>query len=258
MEELVRFLQTVPIRPNNGTNSTVIPRAPTFRPAANIGHVHYYMIVIVWLVAGTIGLWSQLFKQYKCANYLHIICMSIVIIITWMGGFIVLVYFGVHPRIGEPHVILGLVIMGSFILQGIAGIISWSCQRSSRVNPNCVFYANVIHRIFGYIIYILVLIQFLIYLRNDKDEQPLFLATLIICLVSYIGFIVAKFFKKRMQSYAPLTSKREYNIPLVRGSRDLSKLHGNYFIFADKVYDIDKVITNHPGGFDVINNVRGR
>jgi hypothetical protein len=40
--------------------------------------------------------------------------------------------------------------------------------------------------------------------------------------------------------------------------RDLAYLHGDYFIFADKVYDINKLITNHPGGFDVINHARGR
>lgn len=42
------------------------------------------------------------------------------------------------------------------------------------------------------------------------------------------------------------------------GTQELASQKGNYFIFADKVYDIDKVITNHPGGYEFINNIRGR
>lgn len=52
------------------------------------------MMVIVWLAAGNIGLWSQAFKQYKCANYVHLVCMGIVTIITWMSGFLAIIYFG--------------------------------------------------------------------------------------------------------------------------------------------------------------------
>lgn len=61
-----------------------------------------------------------------------------------------------------------------------------------------------------------------------------------------------------MQSYTALSTKGDKNIPLVRSSKDLAKIHEGYFIFADKVYDINNVITNHPGGFDVINRIRGR
>lgn len=44
----------------------------------------------------------------------------------------------------------------------------------------------------------------------------------------------------------------------VRGNQDLAKYHTNFFIFADKIYDINNVISNHPGGYEVINRVRGR
>ena len=29
----------------------------------------------------------------------------------------------------------------------------------------------------------------------------------------------------------------------------ISKYKGDYFIFADKIYDLNRVITNHPGGY---------
>jgi cytochrome b involved in lipid metabolism len=35
----------------------------------------------------------------------------------------------------------------------------------------------------------------------------------------------------------------------------LAKYHGNYFIFADKVYDIENVITSHPGGYELIKSI---
>lgn len=98
----------------------------------------------------------------------------------------------------------------------------------------------------------------MVFLKRDKHEQPLFKGTLIILLCSYIGFIIFKYFKKNMESYAGIPTQDDKNIPLVRSSRDLAFMHGNYFIFSDKVYDINKVISNHPGGFDVISHVRGK
>jgi cytochrome b involved in lipid metabolism len=60
-----------------------------------------------------------------------------------------------------------------------------------------------------------------------------------------------------MQNYTSISDSNEH-LPLIRSSRDLAQSHGNYFIFCDKVYDINRVITSHPGGFDVIDYVRGK
>lgn len=35
-------------------------------------------------------------------------------------------------------------------------------------------------------------------------------------------------------------------------------MNEDYFIFADKVYDIHKVLANHPGGYELIKSIRGR
>jgi hypothetical protein len=98
----------------------------------------------------------------------------------------------------------------------------------------------------------------MIFLSDDKHERTMYLATLIISLVSYVGFIIFKFLKKNMQSYTTLSTNDDKNIPLVKSSRDLAKMHEGYFIFGDKIYDLNKVLTNHPGGFDVIDHIRGR
>lgn len=35
-------------------------------------------------------------------------------------------------------------------------------------------------------------------------------------------------------------------------------MNGDYFIFSDKVYDLHNVMSNHPGGYELIKNIRGR
>lgn len=122
------------------------------------------MMVVVWLAAGTIGLWSQLFKQYKCANYVHIISMSIVIIITWMSGLIAILPYGLNSKIGSFHTGLGIALLIALIIQAIFGLITWMYQKNSKIKPSFVYCANLLHRFFGYLIFIFVLIQLLVVL----------------------------------------------------------------------------------------------
>lgn len=58
------------------------------------GPIHYLMMYLVWLIAANIRLWSQALKQYKWAAYVHYFCMSVVIVITWMSGFLALLAYG--------------------------------------------------------------------------------------------------------------------------------------------------------------------
>lgn len=44
----------------------------------------------------------------------------------------------------------------------------------------------------------------------------------------------------------------------IKSSKDLELFHGDYFIFADYVYRLSPLLTSHPGGFRIINKVRGR
>ncbi len=119
------------------------------------------MMVIVWLVAGNIGLWSQAFKQYKWANFVHMICMSVVTIITWMSGFLAIFVFRLDAEIGAFHIGLGITIMILLILQSVGGAICMLSQKSSKTSPQLVVIINYAHRIFGMILYLLTLIQLL-------------------------------------------------------------------------------------------------
>lgn len=48
------------------------------------------------------------------------------------------------------------------------------------------------------------------------------------------------------------------NLPLVKNNKDLSFFNEDYFIFANKVYDINKVINNHPAGWEIIKAIKTR
>jgi hypothetical protein len=98
MEPLLRLLQAAP------NPATPKASAPAKRPIVDPGHVHFYMIVIVWLALGTLGLWVMLFKQHRWANYAHAIFMGILVILTWMSGFIAYINFGFTNKIGRAHV----------------------------------------------------------------------------------------------------------------------------------------------------------
>lgn len=118
------------------------------------------MMVIVWLVGGNLGLWMQAFKHYQWANYLHFYCMIAVTIITWMSGFLAIIEFGA-AGLNYFHAGFGIAIMIVVLSQSIFGMICWSLQRSARIRPDKVAITNIVHRIIGWILLIMVMIQVL-------------------------------------------------------------------------------------------------
>jgi hypothetical protein len=60
-----------------------------------------------------------------------------------------------------------------------------------------------------------------------------------------------------MQKYN-FIEKHNKNFPIIKNLRELAKYHKNYFIFSDRIYSLDKIITSHPGGFYVIDQIRAR
>jgi hypothetical protein len=48
--------------------------------------LHGLSMTFVWLILAIIGLWSQAFKQYKWANWIHTIVMGGAILISLISG----------------------------------------------------------------------------------------------------------------------------------------------------------------------------
>ena len=121
------------------------------------------MMTIVWLTAAVIGIWSLAFKQYKCSIYVHFFCMGVLTIITWMSGFLAIVSFGVSgTEIGDFHVGLGIAIMCIMVVQCIGGLVSWALQKNSGVKPKTLFMITFAHRMLGWVLVLLGLIQLLV------------------------------------------------------------------------------------------------
>jgi|LakMenEpi03Aug12_release.lakeMendotaPanAssembly.Ray.scaffolds.fasta_scaffold176498_2 hypothetical protein len=74
-------------------NSTDV-NPEVYKLTVDPGSIHYLMMVIVWIVATNIGLWSQAFKQYHWANYVHIFAMGTLTLVTWLSGFLALLAYG--------------------------------------------------------------------------------------------------------------------------------------------------------------------
>jgi hypothetical protein len=188
--------------------------------------------------------------------WVHVLAMTAVIIMTLVSAaFASFVLDSVE--VADFHRSLGGFMAAVALVQGVCGVVVWVMQTSSRVRPDFVHYANTIHHILGYAVMVIVAI---VIMQVTFTLAPvLFWLTLIIGMGGILAFIVYKFcFKSPMQKYNSLPTDRDAPISQVTTSRELAKLHGNYFIFADNVYGLDRVLTSHPGGFEVINRARGR
>lgn len=158
------------------------------------------MMVIGWLAAGNLGLWALAFKQSKWANVVHFYCMGILTLLTWMSALLAITEFGVdgdYGNAGKFHVGLGIAVMVVLALQCMGGMMCQAYQKNSMINADTVSLVNLVHRVFGYIIYILALVQLLAI--THKSGSSLFIVIIVISLVSYIVFFLQKILRKRMQ-----------------------------------------------------------
>lgn len=57
-----------------------------------------------------------------------------------------------------------------------------------------------------------------------------------------------------------IKNTNEFNSQLrsIKSRKDLSIYNNDYYIFANKVYDINSVINNHPGGWEIIKAIKTR
>lgn len=120
------------------------------------------MMLVLWLVFANFGLWAQMFKQYKFAIYLHFVSMMIVTISTFMSGFLAFIYFGIEDHIGYFHIFLGIFILFVVLIQAFIGLITWQLQKSSKIKPFHVHRISSLHKITGWIIFVLINAQILI------------------------------------------------------------------------------------------------
>lgn len=78
-----------------------------------------------------------------------------------------IIEFGVPNDFGDFHTGLGIAVMIVLVLQCVGGMMCWSLQRTSKINPSIIPTINTVHHIFGWIVLILGLIQLLAATREE-------------------------------------------------------------------------------------------
>lgn len=121
--------------------------------------------------------------------------MGIVTVIAWMSGFLALITFGVNHKIGAFHTWLGITILIVTTLQAIGGMVCWWLQKASTVRPITVKILNYLHTIFGWILFILVLIELL---DATRKSDKYFIPIIVISLVSSVFYLIFKFCRRKM------------------------------------------------------------
>lgn len=84
--------------------------------------------------------------------------------------------------------------------------------------------------------------------KNSKIWM--FSITPVVCFMSYVGYFLFNFFRKRIQSLN--IAKLEYKQLKTITVEKLLERYPDYFIFADYVYLLDGLLATHPGGSHLI------
>lgn len=156
-------------------------------------------MLVMWLIFANLGLWAQMFPQHKFAMYLHFVSMMIVTVSTWMSGFLAFIYFGIDDHIGKLHIFLGIFILFVVLIQAIVGIVTWILQKSSKITPLYIHRIGTLHKVCGWLIFILVNAQILI--ATEKYYKKIFYTTLFTSLFSYLPYLILKARKKKIQPH---------------------------------------------------------
>jgi len=152
----------------------------------------------VWLSLAIVGLWSQAFKQYKWANWVHAIAMSAVIVVTLISGAIA-IFTLEEVKVSGFHKKLGGFLLAAVIIQGVSGAITWKLQISSRIRPDIVSYSNTIHHLLGYILLILFAIELI--QISAKKQNKIFFATIIVDVLGILGYLLFRLLRPKMEKH---------------------------------------------------------
>jgi len=88
------------------------------------GEIHGNLMVISWVLLANVGLWAHFFKYNKWAIPLHIFCMSLLTVLSWVSGFMALIEFGLQSMT-KLHVGLGITILILLTLVAAGGLLCY-------------------------------------------------------------------------------------------------------------------------------------
>ena len=217
---------------------------------------HALILTITWFGLENLLLWSTLLKQYKVGIMLHALVGAVIAGLMITGALMEILNEGIGGSF--LHMILGFVLLITMPFILLSGAVCKIQQQFNGIDPKKVYIGNWGHTIMGWVI--IGLSKFALYSsRAEEGETSLMVALLIIDIISHVLFLVVKFLViKKMEGISVDPSLQTQELRLIRSEKDLKIYSQNYFIFADYVYSVDNVLGNHPGGWQIIEGIKGR
>ena len=224
-------------------------------------YFHTYSQTILWGLVANIGIAAMLFRSSTLAYYIHAIAMSFVVLFSTGSVITEIVSFGGGLGSGATfHHIVGNIIFSFMVTILILGFWMKYAQSSSNVKAWVVEYSRYVHAFGG-------LILFIISQGNILSAWWSQNRIVFYCLLAYqiIFLIVRTFYRLNPLHLAsrPKDSQTEdpeviAHLRHIKKTEDLDIYSKNYCVFNDYVYSLNEVYSNHPGGYQIISNVRGR
>lgn len=107
---------------------------------------------------------------------------------------------------------------------------------------------------------LIVASRVVLYVEYVNRNPTLFVTLFFFDIGLHSLYFYFKMTKLRMEEVSVFLGKHNPETWLRRVNKEseLEVYHGDYFIFADYVYRLGPVLGAHPGGFEIINESRGR
>lgn len=155
--------------------------------AYDIGHIHEKLLLFSWIVLANIGLWAHYFKYRPWAIQLHKAVMALLTLLTSISVFMAIAYFGFNNHMPPLHVWLGFVIGILSIIASGGGIVCSIIESSPFFSPFIVKLVRKAHKIAGWGVLVLVLVQFI-----STQSKKIIIFSLVVNLLSYGLFVLLK------------------------------------------------------------------
>ena len=212
---------------------------------------HVTLMSTAWVLLENLVLWSILFKNYRYGQVLHIIFAGLLASGFFLGVLLMLVYTGFQQIRNNPHDAAGFSLLCIFPVLIVTGGMTKLTQISIFRSPRFVITMNWIHFLFGWAM--IIFSKFTYYMPWLKGDKTIFLSLVIPDMTSHLLFIIIKLYIICKEADYFMRKKEEgKDLRVIKSGKDLNVYGNNYYIFADKVYDISHVVNTHPGGMQII------
>ena len=226
---------------------------------------HTYGQALLWCVIFNFDVLLAQYRHSRNAMLAHSLISLLLVFgtIAFICVFLVPLH-GFNVTISEfgyvvyVHAVIGLTLFGLIGTQFITGLTTRILQRTPGAHTRSLAALSRTHRVLGWVIGYVCKGNILLI----TEGYPLF--PFIACLegVWIIVFIFMKL--KRPPKITTIALPESSSTSGVREIRHLSELRRksqppkDYFVFADRVYDMEPLKVSHPGGYKILKPLIGR